>query len=134
MRNQRRLAAIHALLAVILGACSVATMKSYEGKTVLDVILDYGPPSAAYDTGDGRRAFVWTMNYAYGLPAQATTIASVANYGNQSFYSASTLVSPGATFSQSCNYALFAVRKNGATDGPAAWQVVDFAKPRLDCL
>lgn len=118
---------------LVLVGCASNIMKAYEGKTIVDVILDYGPPLTAFDMGDGRRGFMWAISQTYSLPAHASTTGNVSVYGNQAFYSSSTLVAPAASVSQTCNYTMFATRIAGGPDGPAGWRVVGYAPPRLSC-
>lgn len=46
--NRRTLLVI-ALNSFLIAGCASDIMKSYIGRTVADVILDYGPPTAAFD-------------------------------------------------------------------------------------
>jgi hypothetical protein len=125
----------YALLALcaLLGGCASSIMKSYLGKTIADAVMDYGPPITAFDMGQGRRAFIWTMNSSYTMPGSTTTTGNLNVIGGTGFYSATTIASPPQTFNQQCNYTIFAERIPGAPEGPAGWRVVDFRKPNLMC-
>lgn len=99
-----------------------------------EAILDYGPPQNAIDVEEGKRAFIWTMDISYGIPGSVNTRGNLTAYGNNAFFSSTTLVSPPQNFSYQCNYVLYAVKRHGAPDGPSAWQVVGYRTPRLDCI
>lgn len=119
--------------ALIVGSCASNIMKSYVGKTVADVILDYGPPATAFDVDGNRRAFVWTIRQGYVIPGNTFSTGNINVVGNTALYSGNTISTPAVAGVSECNYALFAQRRAGAPDGPAAWQVVDYKAPRLSC-
>ena len=77
------------------------------------------PPITAFDMGQGRRAFIWTMNSSYTMPGSTTTTGNLNVIGGTGFYSATTIASPPQTFNQQCNYTIFAERIPGAPEGPA---------------
>lgn len=120
-------------LCVLLSGCASNIMKSYVGKTVAEAVMDYGPPATAFDVDQHRRAFIWTMNSSYTVPGSATTTGNLNVIGGTGFYSATTIASPPQTYSQQCNYTIFAERISGAPEGPAGWRIVDFRKPNLMC-
>lgn len=120
-------------LCALLSGCASQIMKTYVGKTVADAVMDYGPPVAAFDMDQTRRAFIWTMNNSYTVPGSTTTTGNLNVIGSTGFYSATTIASPPQTFNQQCNYTIFAERIPGAPEGPAGWRIVDFRKPNLMC-
>lgn len=115
---------------LLLMQCASSIMKSYEGKTIADVVIDYGPPINAFDMGDGRRAFQWNIQSSYTVPGHVSTVGT----GSRGFYTSTSVVSPPTVINQSCNYTMFATRNSsGAQDSPAAWTVVGYAPPKLAC-
>jgi len=115
---------------LLLTQCARSIMKSYEGKTIADVVIDYGPPINAFDMGDGRRAFQWNIQSNVVMPGHVSTTAT----GSGGFYTATSIVSPPTAFTQSCNYTMFATKNNsGAQNSPVAWTVVGYAPPKLAC-
>jgi UDP-N-acetyl-D-mannosaminuronate dehydrogenase len=125
--------ALHLLVVLISGfllfGCATSIMKGYIGQPISTVIGDYGFPAGAYDLDQNRRAFVWQKNVMIAVPGSSTTTASVV--GNTMF--AQTYSTPGMVGSSSCNYTLIAQRTRSDIEGPAAWTVVDFQKPRFMC-
>lgn len=117
----------------LLSGCASMIMEGYKGKTLLDVVADYGMPSATFDAPDGSRAFVWSMNVKGVIPGQAYT-TGVANFqGSSANFFSSTYVSPPTTYSYDCNYIIFAKKESNDIQGPAAWKVVGYKQPRLAC-
>lgn len=116
--------------AVLLATgCASSIMGRYIGQPLSTPIGDYGFPVGAYDLGDSKRAFVWQMNNAVIVPGSSTTNATLV--GNQIF--STTYSSPGFVAGSVCSYTLIASKTRSDIDGPAAWTVVGFQKPRLDC-
>lgn len=120
-----------ALLTLLLG-CVSTHMKQFIGKDIRQVIVNSGMPVNEFDMGDGRRAyqFYWgggTMT----LPQTATQQGSVNVVGNTGYFNATTVTSPGGTFSsQGCLITYFA-RQNKETE---AWIVESINYPqRLVC-
>jgi hypothetical protein len=118
-----------AIAVILLVGCASQIMKSYVGKDVREVMLDYGPPANAFDMGDGRRAFQWGINSSYTTPATATTTGTVNSYGASSWVNSNTMITGGQTINSNCVYTLFG-RWNEKTDG---WFVTEFKKPNLMC-
>jgi hypothetical protein len=119
--------------ALVLSSCASGIMKGYVGKTVADVVLDYGPPATAFDVDSKQRAFVWTIRQNYVIPGNTFATGNVNVIGHTAFYSTNMISTPAVAGVSECNYALFAERLPGAPDGPAAWRVVGFKPPRLSC-
>ena len=109
---------------VVLASCASQIMEGFVGKDVTEVALQYGPPLAAFDMPDGRKAFQWRMDSAYTMPS-TTTYTGVAS-GNLITGTAQTY--GGGVQTNACFYTLFAEpNKNNS------YTVVGFQKPRLDC-
>jgi len=137
------------IIGLTLAGCATQIMTSYVGKPLTQPIIEYGPPVAAYDMGDGRRAFVWVQKVQVVRPgfvsttgnANAISTGSVRAVGNQASYSgqttanlyANTTILPPTQSSYDCHYAIFARKTRDDIDGPAAWQVVGFNPPKLKC-
>lgn len=119
------------LVAVTLAlvGCATQIMKSYVGKDVREVMLDYGPPLNAFDMGDGRRAFQWTMDGSYTTPITATSTGTVSNIGSTAWVNSNTTISGGQTINSTCIYTLFG-RWNDERRG---WLISDFKSPSLMC-
>jgi hypothetical protein len=117
----------------LLAGCASQIMQNYVGKPLSDAVSDYGPPVYSFDTGPGERAFLWSMNNSFVLPGTTTTNASVAVYGNTAQLYGTTTTNPPVSVSQQCTYAVYAKRTRSDIEGPAAWTVTGFKKPRIDC-
>lgn len=122
-----RAVAIVALL--LLTGCASQIMRSYIGKDIREVVLEYGPPANAMDMGDGRRAFQWIMNSTYTTPVIANTTGSATTTGYTTWVNSNTTVSGGQSVSSSCVYTLFATWDEASK----SWRVVDFKKPKFMC-
>ena len=118
------------IVVLILSGCASQIMKSYIGKDVREVAVDYGSPSNAFDMGDGRRAFQWVSTKTNVSPSYATTNANV-NYNgyNSAWINSNTTISGGSISTSQCIYTLFA-KWNVIAEG---WYVVDFREPKLRC-
>jgi hypothetical protein len=122
---------------LLLAGCASQIMTNYVGKTLMAPILDYGPPTVAYDMGDGQRVFIWTMRQQIVIPGQMTTTGNVfatttGSVGTASLY-ANTIITPPTQHSFDCSYALFARKSRNDIEGPGAWQVTGFRPPKLMC-
>lgn len=94
-----------------------------------DVISQYGFPVGAYDLDRNKRAFVWQMNNSVVVPGSSFTTGTV--IGNQVF--ANTYTAPAYASSFSCAYVLHAEKTRLDVEGPAAWTIVGFEKPKFGC-
>ena len=126
MRNSRIFVALSVLF--IIG-CASQIMKSYIGKDVREIMLDYGPPVNAFDMGDGRRAFQWVKGTSYTTPATAYTTGSVNTVGYTSWVNSNTTITGGQTVTSTCVYSLFG-RWNETAKG---WFIEDFKEPNIMC-
>ena len=129
MINNKGLIGLLALIGLLLTGCATSIMKGYIGQPIATVVGDYGFPAGAYDLDVDKRAFVWSKTMTMVSPGTSTTTGSVV--GNTMF--AQTYSSPGIAMTGSCNYVLIAERRRTDIDGPAAWTVIDFQKPRFGC-
>jgi hypothetical protein len=59
------------VLIIISCAASHEKLEPYVGQDVQQVVADYGYPNVAFDMGNGRRDFQWTMNMPHSIPAQS---------------------------------------------------------------
>jgi len=69
------------ILVFLISACATSHEKlaSYVGQDVQEVVADYGNPNVAFDMGNGRRDFQWTMNLSSPIPAQAISTGALTN-------------------------------------------------------
>jgi hypothetical protein len=104
-------------------------MSGFVGKPMTAVVSQYGFPVGAYDIDINKRAFVWQMNNSVVVPGSSFTTGTVV--GNQVF--ANTYSAPAYASSYSCAYVLHAEKTRSDIEGPAAWTIVGFEKPKLGC-
>lgn len=116
-------------VAIFLAGCASQIMGGFVGKPVTTVISQYGFPAGAYDVEKNKRAFVWQMNNSVVIPGSSFTSGTV--IGNQMF--ANTYTSPGYASSSTCAYVLYAEKTRNDIEGPAAWTIVGFEKPKMSC-
>lgn len=117
------------LVAASLIGCASQIMQNYVGKDVREIMLDYGAPANAFDMGDGRRAFQWTIGSSYTVPTTAITTGSINTLGTATWVTSNTTITAGQAINSTCLYTLFA-KWNEGTKG---WFVTDFKKPNLMC-
>lgn len=126
---------------MLLSACASTIMEGYMNKPLSEVVLKYGPPSNAFDMGDGRRAFTWLKTRTLVTPGTATTYgngtATAYGVGNNvnvyGSYYGTTVYSPPVASDLTCAYTVFAERSRTDIEGPAAWMIVSYQKPDLIC-
>ena len=99
-----RLATIF-LAVSFLSGCASQIMKGFEGKSMVDVVAQYGMPASSYELGGGERAFVWEMSNSVVVPGNMNTTSTLV--GNTVF--SSSYVAPGYVASSHCSYVLTAV-------------------------
>lgn len=124
-----------------LAGCASQIMAGYVGKTLVEPVLDHGPPTYSLEMGDGTQAFAWAMTHETTMPGQVTTTGNVYGTGsayggvytgNANVYSRTT-VTPPQTFTTDCNYVLYAEATSKKPSGPKDWVVTGFRKPSFDC-
>lgn len=124
----RKILSIAAVI-VSLAGCASQIMSGYVGQPITAVIAQYGMPSGSYDLEPGKRAFVWQMENSVIIPGSTTTTGTVV--GNQIF--TNSYNSGGYVATSTCAYVLHAQKTRDDVEGPAAWTIVGYDKPRFDC-
>jgi hypothetical protein len=117
------------IVVAITTGCASQIMSGFVGKPLTTVISQYGFPVGAYDVETNKRAFVWQMSGSVVVPGSSYTTGSV--IGNQVF--SNTYNAPAFVSGYSCAYVLYAEKTRVDIEGPAAWTVVGFEKPKLGC-
>ncbi len=121
------------LCVLTLSACASSIMQSYVGKSVQDVMLDYGAPDNAFDMPDGRRVFQWVKESSYTTPINVHTsgrgTGSVYGRNITSWTSSNSVITGGQTVKSDCVYSLFAEWNKSVK----AWYITGFKKPNLMC-
>ena len=121
--------AIAVSASVLLTGCASDIMKGYVGQPLQAAMVDYGPPSNAFDMGDGRRAFQWAMASSYTTPTYVQNQGSATPLGNAVWWTQNTQIIGGQTVETSCNYTLY-----GRWDDSAnVWRIEGFEKPKWAC-
>lgn len=124
-----RRAILGLLVALTVTGCASQIMKGYVGKPLQEAMVQYGPPQNAFDMGDGRRAFQWSMENSYTTPTFATNSGTAIPIGNSVYWTQNTQISGGQPITQKCVYTLYARWSESAH----SWIVEGFAKPRYMC-
>ncbi len=114
-------------ISLALAGCASNIMQGYVGKPIQAAMVDYGPPVNAFDMGDGRRAFQWSMTSTSTAPTFVSNSGSATPVGNSVWWTQNTQISGGGTTTRECLYTLY-----GRWSG-SAWVIEDFEKPRLLC-
>jgi hypothetical protein len=117
------------LAVLFLSGCASQIMKGFEGKSMVDVVAQYGMPASSYELGGGERAFVWEMSNSVVVPGNMNTTSTLV--GNTVF--SSSYVAPGYVASSRCSYALKARQTRTDIEGPAAWTITGYFPPRASC-
>jgi hypothetical protein len=114
---------------ILVSGCASQIMKGYVGKPISNVVEDYGMPSGSFEVEVGKRAFIWQMNDSYVIPGHTNSTGTIV--GNSVF--TNTYTSPPVISTNRCAYVLYAAQTRTDIEGPAAWTVTGFKKPKLDC-
>lgn len=114
---------------VLISGCASQIMGGYVGRPITAVISEHGMPVGSYDVSADQRAFIWSKDSSYVIPGSSFTSGTLV--GNQMF--ANTYSSPSYVGTSSCNYVLIARKTRTDIEGPAAWTVIGFEKPRFVC-
>jgi len=117
------------LSVALLVGCATQIMSGFVGKPMTAVVSQYGFPVGAYDIDINKRAFVWQMTNSVVVPGSSFTTGTVV--GSQVF--ANTYSAPAYASSYSCAYVLHAEKTRSDIEGPAAWIIVGFEKPKFGC-
>lgn len=116
-----------AIASLVLAGCASSIMQGYVGKPLQAAMVDYGPPANAFDMGDGRRAFQWSMTSTGQMPTFVNNWGTATPMGNSVWWTQNTQITGGGTVSRECLYTLYARWSDGA------WIVEGFEKPRFAC-
>jgi len=125
------------ILILILNNCASKIMQSYVGKDIRMAVLDYGPPSNAFDLGNGIRAFQWIQNKSYTTPTYISSNSYLNGYGNNfnntysrsAWINTNTVISGGQTINSSCVYTLLTKWDKNRK----AWIITGYKQPNLMC-
>jgi len=115
--------------ALALGGCASSIMEGFVGDPLQTAMVRYGPPQNAFDMGDGRRAFQWSMTSSYTTPTQVTNTGNAYPIGNTVWWTQNTQISGGQTFNSECIYTLY----GSWDDSASVWRVTGFEKPDWTC-
>lgn len=113
--------------ALMVSGCASSIMNGFVGQPIQQAMVKYGSPSNAFDMGDGRRAFQWTMRRNYTAPTLVSNRGSAYPIGNNVWWTQNTTITGGQTSTSECNYTMYG-RWNGS-----AWMIEGFEKPRFMC-
>lgn len=114
---------------VMLSGCASNIMKGYVGKPLQTAMVQYGPPTTAFDMPDGRRAFQWVMSSTFIMPTTQTTTGTITPMGNSAMWTQNTQIYGGGPVTSKCAYTLIAQW----SEASHAWMVESYAKPSLAC-
>ena len=91
---------------IFIFGCASQIMGKYVGQDIREVAITYGPPSNAFDYGDGRRVFQWTSTTSITTPVTSTTTGSATVVGNSVWMNSNTTISSPQTITQKdvCSY------------------------------
>lgn len=115
--------------ALLLSGCASQIMQGYVGRPMSAAVEDYGMPAGGFETAPGQRAFIWHINSVYSVPGQTSTSATIV--GNSVFSNSYT--APPSVISDTCTYVLYATQTRTDIEGPAAWTVTGYKKPKFGC-
>lgn len=120
---------IVAAAALVLAGCASGIMQGYVGKSLQEAMLDYGPPTNAFDMPDGSRAFQWVRHSTYVTPTQVAHTGVVTPGFGSVNWSSRTAISGGQPINSTCAYTMLA----RWDEGENTWVFYDFRPPRLAC-
>ena len=103
--------------------CASDIMKNYVGQPVESVILDYGPPTAIVDLGQGERAYQWRKVSTSAV--SGTSSGEVRHTKHGTVYEETE--TPGYIERQECFYTFYARASGGR------WFITNFRQPKLEC-
>lgn len=126
---------LFSILVIPIASCATSHEKlaSYVGQDVQQVVADYGYPNVAFDMGDGRRDFQWTMKMSSSMPAQAISIGGLTNPADQfnPDIEMTTIITMygGQPVASECSYTMI----THWDDIKKIWIVTAYQKPRSGC-
>ncbi|TPM39004.1 hypothetical protein [Mesorhizobium sp. B2-3-4] len=109
--------------ALALTGCASDIMKNYVGQPVESVVLDYGPPTAVVDLGQGERAYQWRQVSTSAVAG--TSSGEVRHTKHGTVYEETE--TPGYIERQECFYTFYARASGGR------WFITNFRRPKLEC-
>lgn len=73
------------LTVCLLISCTASheKLESYVGLDIQEVVTDFGNPDVAFDMGNGRRDFMWTMRQSSSMPAYDISPGALTNPADQ---------------------------------------------------
>lgn len=111
---------------MLLTSCAADTMRSYVGKDIRAVELDYGPPSNQIDVAPGTRAFQWTKISVDTTPVTATSVTEKTKKGGKV---TQTEFTGGDQSVSKCVYTFITTWD----ERRGSWIVTGIRQPSLDC-
>ena len=112
--------------AALLAGCAADTMRSYVGKDIRTVQLDYGPPIGEVDLGGGTRAFQWQKISVDTTPVSAVSTTDKDKKGRAT---TETQFIGGNQSVTKCLYTFIAAWNPQQN----AWIVTGIRQPSFDC-
>jgi len=104
-------------------------MQGMVGQPITVAVVRNGPPTNAFDMGDGRRAFQWAKSASYTTPTQVQNRGTASPMGNSVWWQQSSQITGGQTIHSECLYTLY-----GRWDDAAQfWRIEGFERPRFMC-
>ncbi|PZO54906.1 MAG: hypothetical protein DCF16_04190 [Alphaproteobacteria bacterium] len=104
-------------------------MQRYVGETLQEAMIDYGPPTNAFDMPDGSRAFQWVMNSTFVTPTTITNSGTVRPTGYSATWTQNTQITGGQPITSTCAYTMIA----RWDDARNAWVFTEYRRPRTLC-
>ena len=94
------------LITLVVASCASQIMGKYVGQDIREVAISYGPPSNAFDLGDGQRVFQWISTTSITMPSTSTTTGSATVVGNSVWMNSNTHITSPQTITQKdvCSY------------------------------
>lgn len=116
-------------LALVTAGCASTAMKGFVGQSLQQAMVRYGPPSNAFDMGDGRRAFQWATDSTITMPTTVQNSGTVIPIGNSATWTQHTTISGGQPITSHCVYTFYG-RWSETAD---TWMIEGFEKPPYAC-
>ena len=129
-----RTSLLSVLLFYIAGcAASHEKLESYVGLDIQEVVAEYGNPDVAFDMGNSRRDFQWTMRKSSSMPAYDISLGALTNPAEQ--FDPDIKVNPEVprygdqAIAAECSYIMITNWDNDKK----TWVVKDYQKPKSGC-
>ena len=110
-------------IVLTLAGCASDIMKNYIGQPIESIVLDYGPPTAIIDVGQGERAYQWRKVSTNVVSGSSSSEVRHTKHGTEY----ETTETPGYLERQECFYTFYARSSGGR------WFVTNFRQPKLEC-